>query len=383
MLRTNNNIQALTVRRAITRHANTTYRQVEKLASGLRVKRAENDASGVAISEGLRAQLAGLSQNVRNSEQAADLLQVAEGGLREVNKALLRMRDLAVRAADSSITNEQRPLVAAEFNQLRAAIDRIAQATTYNNQSLLAGATQVVEGDSTAVDQRATTGVDDVLLTGAVAGTYTFIDAANDSTLTLGNGLVTQTLHLRTALDQDRVADGTRLRVNFDRLGVQVTLRGAGTGTDGHYEAGDLDGATLTVEEVTGGIFQVGPNEEDFDRLELDLPDLRASSNILNLAKVSLSSMPSARQALSVMDLAIERISAERGKIGVLQNRVASSLSFSENEIENMQASDSIIRDADMALETTHFSRSQILAENSRAMLVQAFDSARLALQLL
>ena len=359
------------------------HRQIEIMSSGLRVRRAENDASGVSISEGLRSQVAGLSQNVRNTEQAADLLQVAEGGLQEVSKTLIHMRELVVRSADSTITDEQRQTAAAEFNQLRASIDRIAQATTYNNQILLAGVTQVVEEASTAVSQEAVTGVDQVNLSGAMAGTYTFVDAAGDETLTLGNGTVTQTLDLGTALDGNAVAEGTRMRINFDRLGVEVTLKGARAGASGDYVSGDLDGATLTLEDVGNGSFQVGPNEEATDLLELDLPDLRASSDPLGLGRVSVSSLASARQGLSTLDLAIARVANERGKIGALQNRMSFSLSFSEIEIENMQSSESTIRDADMAYETSRYSRSLILAQSSQSMLVQAFDSARQALQLL
>ena len=383
IMRINNNIQALNVRRAITGQMDRAHRQIEIMSSGLRVRRAENDASGVSISEGLRSQVAGLSQNVRNTEQAADLLQVAEGGLQEVSKTLIHMRELVVRSADSTITDEQRQTAAAEFNQLRASIDRIAQATTYNNQILLAGVTQVVEEASTAVSQEAVTGVDQVNLSGAMAGTYTFVDAAGDETLTLGNGTVTQTLDLGTALDGNAVAEGTRMRINFDRLGVEVTLKGARAGASGDYVSGDLDGATLTLEDVGNGSFQVGPNEEATDLLELDLPDLRASSDPLGLGRVSVSSMVSARQGFSTLDLAIARVANERGKIGALQNRMSFSLSFSEIEIENMQSSESTIRDADMAYETSRYSRSLILAQSSQSMLVQAFDSARQALQLL
>ena len=86
-LRTNNNLMALTVQHAISGQSSRAIREVETLSSGIRVKRASNDASGVAISEGLRADLAGLEQNVRNVEQAANLLQVAQGSLQTTNRA--------------------------------------------------------------------------------------------------------------------------------------------------------------------------------------------------------------------------------------------------------------------------------------------------------
>jgi len=383
IMQINNNVQALGVRRAITGHMQGYRGQMEAMASGLRIKRAANDAAGLSISEGFRAQLAGLSQNLRNTEQAADLLQVAEGGLGEVSATLIHMRGLVMRAADDTLTDRQRQVVASEFNQLRAAIDRIAQATTYNDQALLAGSTEVDSANSSAVAQSAATGLGKVDVTGALEGVYTFADPAGDGTLTLGNGVVTQTVQLATQLDGNRVADGTRMRVNFDRLGLQVALRGPGTEDPGYYRTGDLDGRTLVLQPVVGGVFQLGPRPEEFDRLEIDLPDLRASSNILSLHKVSLASLTSSRQALGTVDMAIARIANERGRIGALQNRMAFTASFSENEVENMQASESALRDSDAADGATQLSRSLILTESSQAMLVQAFAGARRLLQLL
>ena len=382
-LRTNNNIFALNVQRAISRNTASTNHQVETLSSGLRVKRAASDAAGLSISEGMRAKLAGLGQNLRNTEQASDLLQVAEGSLQEASKILVHMRELSVRAADGGITDEQREVIAADFNQARQTLDQIAQNTTYNNTSLLAGSNQVVEKESTAVSQSGDTGVDRVQVSGAVAGTYTFADAEDNSTLILGNGQVTQTLNLGTILDQGKVEKGSKIIANFDRLGLQVTLSGEGTDSEGDYMAGDLDGAVLTLEEATGAVFQVGPDAQDADRIEFDVTDLRTSSNFLNLNKVSMSSQGSAREAFASVDLAIARMADERGRIGALQNRLAHSLSFSEIEVENMQDSDSAIRDADVARESTRFSRSQILRQSSSAMLVKAFDTTRLSLQLL
>ena len=121
----------------------------------------------------------------------------------------------------------------------------------------------------------------------------------------------------------------------------------------------------------------------NFDRLVLDLPDLRASSSTLNLGKAAVTSQSSARSTIALLDLAINRISAERGRLGALQNRLGFTLAYSENEIENLQLSDSSIRDGDMADESIRLSRAEILANTASAMMVQAFDNARLSLSLL
>ena len=129
-LRVNNNIMAINAQRSVGRSINGVNRQLERLSSGLRVNRAADDASGLVVSEGMRGELSGLNQNVRNAEQASNLLQVAEGSLQEVNNILVRMRELSVQSASSTISDKNRESLSAEFVQLRSEIDRIAQATT-------------------------------------------------------------------------------------------------------------------------------------------------------------------------------------------------------------------------------------------------------------
>ena len=101
------------------------------------------------------------------------------------------------------------------------------------------------------------------------------------------------------------------------------------------------------------------------------------------MGKAAVTSQSSARSTIALLDLAINRISAERGRLGALQNRLGFTLAYSENEIENLQLSDSSIRDADMADESTRLSRAEILANTASAMMVQAFDNTRLSLSLL
>jgi flagellin len=286
-------------------------------------------------------------------------------------------------ASNGHLTANQRELLNSEFNQLRSDIDRLAQATTYNGQILLAGENEAVVDQSTVLSNSADNGVVGHNVSGAEPGTYVFTDSPADALITLENGENSQQVNLGTLLDAGVIPEGVKVRVNFDRLGLQVTLSGGDPGGGGQYQAGDLDGATLEVKEGVGGSFQVGPDNEDFDRLVVDLPDLRASSTTLNLGKAAVTSQSTARSTIALVDQAISRISAERGRLGALQNRLGFTLSYSENEIENLQLSDSSIRDADMAHESTRLSRFEILANTGSAMMVQAFDNARLSLLLL
>jgi len=386
MLSTNNNILAINVRRTMTKTRATSERQMASMGSGLRIKRAENDASGLTVSEGMRSQLTRLDQSVRNTEQATDMLRVAEGSLQEVSDILQRMHMLATQAADGHLASIQREILQTEYNEARASIDRIAQSTVYNGRILLAGFSEVNDGASTAMADQTDTGVVAIAISGAEKGTYLFQDAPGGDTITLGNGVVTQTLNVGTILDNGKVADGTKVVANFDRLGVQVTLAGDGAikpPAVGSYNDGDLDGKTLLVEEAPAGYLQVGISAAEENLLEFSLPDLRASGDALDLDKVSLASQSSARDALSRLDAAISLVALERGGIGALMNRLDHNISFTENQIQNTAASESTIRDADVATASSELSRAQILSEASSAMLAHAFANSRQALQLL
>ena len=370
--------------RLIGRNTQEVNRQMERLASGLRVNRAADDASGLVVSEGMRGELSGLTQNVRNAEHAVDLVQVAEGSMQEVNNMLVRMRSLAVQSSSSTLNDANRESLAAEFSQLVGEVDRIAQATSYNGLNLLTGFGNQVSAASTAITTSGTTGIMGVQLSAAETGTFSFIDAAGDQLLTLGNGTISQTLDIGAVLDDGVVATGTSVVANFDRLWIQVTLAGANiSGATGNYEDGDLDNTDLLIEGGSNGGFQIGPRDSQVNRLDLDIADLRGSGDALGLDQLSITSQSTARQALNGLDRAIATVSSERGKLGAVQNLLSHTISFSENEIENIQASEASIRDSDIAKEATSLSRSRILLQSSGSMLVQANVRSIQALTLL
>ncbi len=381
-LRVNNNITAITARRALGVNSRTLATRIERLATGLRINRAADDAAGLAISEGMRAEIGGLTQGVRNAEQATNLSQVAEGALNQVSAMLIRMRELSVQAASSTVNDGNRSNLQAEFAHLLSEIDRVALSTSYNNTTLLTGFGNTVSSEgSTAITSSDTTGLDSVTLSGAGDGTYVFIDSdSTDNQITLGNGIATQTIDIGSILDNDAlggvVATGTSAVANFDRLGVILTL-------DQRYRDGDLDGTTLLVANGTGGSFQVGPDNKVVDRIEFGLDDMRASGTQLNLNITSIATLQSARDTIPILDLAINRVATERADIGAIQNRLAFTVASANNAIENIQASESSIRDADIAAEISEFTRAQILTQAATSVLAQANALPQTALSLL
>ena len=282
-----------------------------------------------------------------------------------------------------------------EFVQLTNEIDRIAGVTSYNNTTLLSGYGNTVNDDaavSTALASTAT-GVVGVQISGAAAGTYVFSDSdPTDNQITLGNGVATQTIDIGPALDRDGgggvVATSSSIVANFDRLGVQLTLsgqkdaQGIDPAIDG-YRDGELNGLVLEINSGTGGTFQVGQDHAVSHRIEVNIRDMKATGAILGLGSASISTLSSAQSAIPALDLAITKVAQSRGDLGAFQNRLSFSLRNAENAVENNQASESAIRDADIAEEVSQFTLSQILTQSTTAMLSQANVMPQNALSLL
>ena len=385
-LNVNNNISAINVRRHLNANSGDQSTRLERLSSGMRINSSEDDASGLTISEGFRAQITAMQAGARNAEMGMNLLQVAEGSLNEVSAIMIRMRELAIQSASSTMNDNNRESIEAEITQLKQEIDRIANSSVYNNQTLLTAFGNTVDQTlSSAVLDTSDTGVSRVVVSGTSTGTYTFQDAAGDNELTLGNGVVSQTISLSTSLDGSTVATGSTVVANFDRLGIAVTLAGANatSKTSGVYADGDLDTKTIVVSGGTGGSFQVGAGNTVADRLEVGIEDMRASGAFLNLNSVSMSTLLSARQAIGQMDAAFDKVAQVRGDLGAAMNRLQHTLNFTGNSIENNTNSEATLRDADIAEEVTRFTSIQVLTQAATAMLAQANTSPKAALSLL
>lgn len=133
----NHNLGALNTYNKLTVNNSATGKSMEKLSSGMRINRAGDDAAGLAISEKMRAQIRGLDQAARNSQDGISLIQTAEGALSETHSILQRMRELAVQANNGTYTTSDRAKLGAEVVQLQKEINRIASQTEFNTKKLL------------------------------------------------------------------------------------------------------------------------------------------------------------------------------------------------------------------------------------------------------
>ena len=147
----NTNRMAMTAQRHLTQNARNLHRTIGQLSSGLRVNSASDDAAGMAVRENMRAQRGGMAQASRNASEAVAMLQVAESGLASIGDIFTRMRELAVQAANDSLSDTERGFLNTEFQALDDEHDRIAASTEYNGTRVLSGAA----GDSFVSDNGA------------------------------------------------------------------------------------------------------------------------------------------------------------------------------------------------------------------------------------
>jgi flagellin len=133
------NIPALQSYNALTKTNNSLSKSIERLSTGLRINSAADDAAGLAISEKMRAQIKGLNQATNNAQDGISMIQTAEGALGETHAMLQRMRELAVQAANDTLTQEDRSYIQLEVDQLKEEIDRISTTTQFNKKQLLDG----------------------------------------------------------------------------------------------------------------------------------------------------------------------------------------------------------------------------------------------------
>jgi len=135
----NTNLSSLNAQRQLTSTSNSLGRSFERLSSGLRINSAKDDAAGLSITNRFTAQIRGLNQAVRNSNDGISLAQTAEGALNETTNILQRMRELSVQAANDTNSDSDRASLQAEVGQLKSELDRIAETTNFNGNKILSG----------------------------------------------------------------------------------------------------------------------------------------------------------------------------------------------------------------------------------------------------
>jgi flagellin len=403
--RINTNVQAANAYRSLQATSASQSKALERLSSGLRINRAGDDASGLVLSENLRSLTSGIGVAVRNAQDGIGVVQTAEGALTEVHSILQRMRDLAVGAANGGAVDATSQAASQdEVVALRAELDRIANTTQFGNTKLLNGNYAVTPGTLSAVDadNSITVGAGDeidVTVTGgsgsAVAVTLSAGSYTGTQWAAMVQGAVRGALAASSNAVEQAAADNFSVSAETVGSASVVTFSNAGganvalaDGNNTPLSGFDVTGVgTVAAATGSGGTFQVGAKNTTSDRITVSVDDLRitggSEADITGLSAVDLTSTSGAQTAIATIDTAITKVSDVRGSLGAVQNRFEHTIANLRVTQENLMASESRIRDADMAEEMVRFTRSQILTQAGTAMLAQANQTPSAVLSLL
>jgi len=370
--RIQNNISALNTNRNMSISSDNFNKSLEKLSSGYRINSAKDDAAGLAISQGFRADIASTKVAQRNISEANSLLQTAEGAMSSVGDILTRMKELATQAASANAATDI-GTVSNEYNTLVEEINRIANSTQYAGTNLTNGGFGST-ASNTVTGWNAISDIYDVNVSSATTGAYTITYSATGDTLTVTNAEGTsQTKSLAHTA-------GTGGEIDFDRLDISFKYTGA--------MVADTLGAALAAADTdvvagaTGSsAFQIGYNKDTNSQLGVSIDSITTTT--LGVGTGDISSASNAYNALLTIDTAIDRLSASRAEIGSYQNRLGYAASNLAVTLENATAAESVIRDVDMASEMTTFTKNQILVQAGTAMLAQANQAPQNVLSLL
>jgi flagellin len=318
-MRINHNVAAISANRLLSVTNRRIERNVERLSSGLRINRASDDAAGLGISERMRTQVSAFYQSSRNAQDAISLVQIAEGGLQEMQSMLRRMRDLAIQSANETMTTADRRQIQIEVSQLVGEMNRIVETTQFNTKNVLTGA----------------------------FNKFALVNAGSDQ--------VEPARRQRygvTRFDGPNPVEGGSMLIHIGPNANQVM-----TVTIGNMLASAL-GVQLSPS------LQVGQGGRT--------TSLQGVTNVGGFNAISMTQSYQAEAALGRIVSAIDMVSSQRSQLGAFQNRLEHAMQNLEIQAENTQAAESRVRDLDIAAEVTEFSRNQILAQSGTAMLAQA-----------
>ena len=380
----NHNLMAMNTYNKLTANNASASKSLEKLSSGLRINRAGDDASGLAISEKMRGQIRGLDQAGSNAQNGISLIQTAEGALTETHSILQRMRELAVQSASDTNTTSDRNEIQKEITSLTDEIDRIAVTTEFNTQKLLDGSKK---GLVAAADAKATIDVNTTMSVGissvgtsiAYTGAVTITRSTNSGTafansdFTIGNaaaGSFTATLSDSDSVTISGVAIDLTAGLTGLAVGESITIT--------FNKA--ITGNTTNVSALT---MQIGANSGQ--TIDIGISSMKATDlGVRNgTAALDVTNADKATAAISAINNAIELVSSERSKMGAIQNRLEHTINNLSTASENISSAESRIRDVDMAKEMMNYQKTSILQQAATSMLAQANQQPQNVLKLL
>ena len=322
----NTNACSMNAQRMLSNSTTALDTSYKRLASGLRINSAKDDAAGMQISNRLTSQINGLEQGNRNAQDAISYAQTAEGAMDEMTTMYQRIRILALQSANGTNSADDRKALQNEVTQLCAEIDRITKDTTFAGEKILTGE------KSTTTALAAATAVNNYSRASAEVKFQVGADAGQTISVKLGN------------------KDGAGNQLGFSVADVALSL-------------GATEAVAITASATS----------------YLKADDSGVSAGLV----FDISTAESSQNVLKNIDGFIQCVDNKRAELGAVQNRLESTIRNQSNVAENVSDARSRIRDTDFATETANMTQTSIIQQASQSILSQANQRPQLALSLL
>ncbi len=403
-----NNIASIAAENQLTITSNNLQTTLFQLSSGSRINSGADDAAGLAIANGLQANISALSQSARNANDGVGSLQVADGALAQVTTLLNRAVTLATESATGTVSNSQRTALDAEYQAIQAEINRIGSNTNYNGgQVFTASPTSIYISDGTGNTQQSsnfisvTTGQ---LSAAGVLGTqataqlaFNALPTAADTVTVGGNtytfvAALTQGTPNQVLIDSSGATAAARLANTVANF-VAAVNGASGSGTvysnsttaNADATASTVDGALVTFQATAAGNAVIAGG----GTIASSVGAKQTAENFLNGATFAggstsdLKTATDAQAALAAINTAIQNVAGTRGQIGASINRLQSASTVISNQVQNLTSAENGITAADIPSAVASLTKYSILEQTGISALAQANQQQQLVLKLL
>jgi flagellin len=428
-----NNMSAISTLNTLNKNSSALSKSLAKVSSGMKINSAADDASGYAISERMRVQIRGLDQANSNTQNGSSMMKVAEGAVSSTVDILKTLKEKVINAANDSNTDSDRQTIQKELDQSIDQIDDnanvtfngkylvdgsknsvgVATKTALTNQNLstaTAAGSNLTELQSRAGDKLNIASTDKVTVSYTMGGT-TYTSTATVGTATtltsllslpknggtnLSAGAASSVIGTSAAGSTVYTADGsTAVTISATNTGVDAQISGftiSITDKDGNVKKSAnaaLDAFNETIRaqaasEDNAITLQVGTKANQ--SIKVGLTDMRSEALGLKGSdgtKLNISTQAKANAAINVLDNAVQKALDQQTTIGSVESRLEYTSSNLTTASENVQSSESTIRDADMAKEMTEYTKNNVLLQAAQSMLSQANQNSSSVLSLL
>ena len=376
-----NNLSAMSAENSLSATQANLQNTLTQLSTGLRVNSGSDDAAGLEIANGMKANIAALTQSAQNATNGIGMLQTADGALSQVTTLLSRAVTLATEAANGGLStgaNSQSAALDTEFQSILAEINQIGQTTDFNGQNVFSSTTPnsfTSTQASLAVGTALTAGSKTVINDSSTGGTFVFTAGATSKVSDLQAAIA-------AAVTAGTLSAGTTADVTTGQLVISTTTAGASLNvTTNDAVLGPMQnstaGANNSITFISDGT-QTGAANTQIQTVINQL-----SATALGLSGSDLQNDTNAAAALTAINSAINTVSAQRGQIGASVNRLQAASSVMTAQVQNLTSASNGILNADVGKTVSNMTQYNILQSTGMAALQQANQAQQAVLKLL